>query len=150
VANASAHLLEEAFFPREMRQSRGEDGVPHATSKYGFEWKILEWASKLSGAFTGSPHFPFLVLLNAAGAAERVVFGSAPETHDAQEWTSLCEGASAWLAYDPFDGPVYTYLSWDGLDQPTMERLVGSAFGPQDLTAEGLTIGFPRKWGVMF
>jgi hypothetical protein len=124
--------------------------VPRATHKYPFEWRILEWACKLSGAFTGSPHYPFLVLLDAAGVAERVVFGSAPETHDEKEWSSLREGAGAWLAYDPFDGPVYTYLSWDGLDQPTMERLVGSRLGQEDLMAEGVTIAFPRKWGVMF
>ena len=124
--------------------------MPRATCKYRFEWTILEWAGKLSKAFTGNRWYPFLVLLNAGGVAQEVVFGSAPETHDEKQWSSLREGATAWISYDPFDGPEYTYLSWDGLEQRTMERLIGSAFGQQDLTAEGMTIAFPGKWGVMF
>ncbi len=127
-----------------------EERVPHATNKYRFEWTILEWAWQLSDAFAGNAHYPFLVLLNASGVTERVVFGSAPTTHDEKEWVSLREGATAWIVYDPFEGPEYQYLSWDGLDQRTMERLIGSTFGQQDLTAEGMTIVFPRNWGVMF
>ncbi len=124
--------------------------MPHATCKYQFEWTIFEWAGKLSEAFTGNPWYPFLVLLNARGVVQEIVFGSAPETHNEKEWSLLREGATAWISYDPFAGPEYTYLSWDGLEQGTVERLSGSTFGQQDLTAEEMTIAFPEKWGVMF
>jgi hypothetical protein len=111
---------------------------------------MLEWAWRLSSEFTGDAHYPFLMLFDKSGVVQRVVFGSAPERHEESEWRPLREGASAWLVYDPFDGPVYTYLAWDGLDQGTVERLIGRAFGEEDLAADGSRIVFPRKWGVMF
>jgi len=124
--------------------------MPRATNKYRFEWMILQWAWTLSSTFTGDAHYPFLILFNADGVAERLVFGPAPETHDAQEWEQARERASGWILFDPFDGPAYQYLCWEGLDQRTVERLIGATFKPEDLTAEGETMAFPRKWGVMF
>jgi hypothetical protein len=124
--------------------------LPRATSKYGFEWKILQWASSLSRTFTGHPHFPFLVLMNTDGVADRLVFGSGPEQHDEAHWRQLQDTAPAWMAYDPFEGPVYQYLSWKGIDQRTVERLIGTSLLPQDFTAAGVTIAFPENWGVMF
>jgi hypothetical protein len=78
------------------------------------------------------------------------VFGSAPETHDEEQWAALRNGAPAWLCYDPFEGPEYTYLSWEGIGQRVMERLVGATFPPEDLTSEGERIVFRTQWGVMF
>jgi hypothetical protein len=124
--------------------------MPRASYKYQFEWKILEWAWKLSWAFCGGSHYPFVILFGASGVADRLVFGPAPETHDENEWKRLLERAPAWLAFDPFEGPEYQYLSWEGLERQTVERLIGITFGPEDFGSEEGTIAFPTKWGVMF
>jgi hypothetical protein len=121
-----------------------------ATNKYRFEWTILKWASKVSQAFCGNAHYPFLILFNASGVADRLVFGSAAETHNENDWKQLRGRGPGWLEYDPFEGPEYQYLSWEGLDQQTLERLIGTTFGPEDFSADGETTAFPSKWGVMF
>ena len=100
--------------------------MPRATYKYQFEWKILEWAWKLSWAFCGGSHYPFVILFGASGVADRLVFGPAPETHDENEWKRLLERAPAWLAFDPFEGPEYQDPSWEGLERQTVERLIGN------------------------
>jgi len=127
-----------------------EERMPRATNRYLFEWIVFEWAGKLSSWFTGGPYCRFMVLLDAGGVAERVVFRATPDTYDEEEWSSMRDRASAWIEYDPFDAPEYAYVSWDCVQQQTMERLVGHAFGHDELSAEGKTIDFPSQWGVMF
>lgn len=123
--------------------------MPHATSKYRFEWKTWEWAAGFAGSLAGHPHIPFLILFTATGSAERVLFGSAPESHE-DSWQPLRDATASWLFFDPFEGPEYQYLCWQGLEQRTLERLIGAKFSPDDFSAHGETIEFPAKWGVMF
>ena len=124
--------------------------MPRATYKYRFEWTILEWAWKLSTAFCGRAHYPFLILFSASGVADRLVFGPTPAPYDENDWTQLREHAPGWFEFDPFDFPEYQYLSWEGLERQTVERLIGTTFGPEDFGAKGETIAFPSMWGAMF
>ncbi len=127
--------------------------MPHSTCRFPFEWKIREWVAGLSRTLAGDAHYPLLILLTAEGVVQRIVLGPSPQTHDDGEWEALRRTASAWLSYDPFEGPEYQYVSWEGITQSTIERLLGSALGPADLTAQPAapeTIPFPEKWGVMF
>jgi hypothetical protein len=124
--------------------------MPHSTSRYRFEWKVLDWASRLSTALTGHPHYPFLVLFTPDGQLRQIHLGDAPERHDDAVWQRLRAAAPAWLAYDPFEGPEYTYLQWQDVPKATFERLLGATFTTEDLTAADQGIEFPATWGVMF
>lgn len=123
--------------------------MPHATNQYGFEWKILEWATRFSKALCADPHVPFLIVLSADGHAEQIHFGRAPEEHDEDVWRQLRTPASAWFAYDPFEGPVHTHLSWQLVPRAVFERLLGAPLVAVDTTA-GPQIDFPDTWSVMF
>ena len=124
--------------------------MPRATNQYQFEWMILEWAWGVSVALTGDVHYPFIIVFGSEGVAQQVRLGTAPEEHEEAEWRALRDAAAAWLCYDPFEGPEYTYVDWDGLTQETMQRLIGRTFAEEDLSAGGTAIAFPTKWGVMF
>jgi hypothetical protein len=124
--------------------------MPHATNQYPFEWKIFEWATRLSKLLTGHSHYPFLILFAPNGQMHQIHFGDGPEEHDERLWQELRESAHAWLAYDPFEGPAYSNISWYQLPQGTVERLVGAPFTVEDLTAGAQTIKFPATWSVMF
>jgi len=124
--------------------------MPHATNQYRFEWKILEWAGRLGGSLSGQPHVPFLILFSSDGRPQQIHFGHAPEQHDEPAWRRLRESTPAWFAYDPFEGPVYTSVSWQHLPKAVFERLLGTPFVREDLTANGRQIEFPDTWSVMF
>jgi hypothetical protein len=124
--------------------------MPHSTSKYPFEGKIGGWASRLSSALPGHPHYPFLVLFAAGGQVRQIHFGHAPQQHDDAVWRQLKADASSWLAYDPFEGPEYTYIHWQDVSKATFERLLGAPFTSEDLTVGDQAIDFPATWGVMF
>jgi len=124
--------------------------MPHSTCRYPFEWKILEWASRLSTALTGHPHYPFLAFFASDGQLRQIHFGDAPERHDDAAWQVLREAAPMWLAYDPFEGPEYAHIHWQQVPKATFERLLGTPFSAEDLTAGAQGIEFPSTWGVMF
>ena len=124
--------------------------MPHATNKYPFEWKIFEWAGRLSKQLTGNFHYPFLILLSRDGRVLQVHFGDAPEQHDEHVWQQLREANPCWFVFDPFEGPVYTYLTWQNAPRTTFERLLGTPFGPGDFTSQDQCIEFPSTWGVTF
>lgn len=124
--------------------------MPRATCRYGFEGKVFAWAGGFSHTLTGHVHYPFLVIFGADGAARQVLVGESPERHDEAKWQAAREGAESWLVYDPFDGPVYTYIEWTNVDREVMERLLGAPFEPGDFASEGEPADFPSSWDVMF
>lgn len=124
--------------------------MPHATNQYGFEWRILEWASRLSSQLTGAADFPFLMLFGPDGQIHRIHFGDGPQQHDDRAWQLLREAVPKWFFYDPFDAPEYTYIGWQGVAEAWFELVLGVSFEISDLTAAGKTIEFPMNWGVMF
>ncbi len=124
--------------------------MPHATSKYPFEWKILDWAARLSQQLEGHPHYPFLMLFRAEGGVAEIHFGEAPEQHDDRRWQELMAATPSWFAYDPFEGPEYTFLHWQQVPRAVFERLLGAAFVPADFTSGNESIEFPSTWSVMF
>ncbi len=124
--------------------------MPHADNEYGFEWKVLKWAVAFSESLSGEAHVPFLILFTAEGHPLQAHFGPRPEQHDHEAWSRLKADAEGWLQYDPFEGPVYTYISWARLPMAVMERLLGAPFDEQDFTSGGKRIDFPVEWGVMF
>jgi hypothetical protein len=61
-------------------------------------------------------------------------------------------GDTPFLFYDPFDAPEYTWLEWQGIARPIMERLLGQAFVETDFFSlkDGRQQPYPETWGVMF
>ncbi len=124
--------------------------MPHATNRYPFEWKIFTWAHAFSKSLAGRAHVPFLILFSSDQYAQQIHFGHGPEQHDEDAWRQLRDSAPAWLAYDPFEGPVYTRVSWQQVPRGTFERLLGAQLVDDDLAANGEAIVFPDAWSVMF
>ena len=124
--------------------------MPRATSKYPFEWKILQAASHLSSGLAGHEYLPFLILLSPEGQTRQILFGDSPERKDVAVWDPLMQAARAWFMYDPFDGPVYTYIAWQQVSQRTLERILRITFEETDFTASDGRLSFPLSWNVMF
>jgi hypothetical protein len=132
--------------------------MPHATAKYPFEWEILSWAGHLSAVMTGEMRC-FLLILDPDGTVRQLFFGEDEYNYDREMWGALKESNECWLFYHPFDGPAYTYINWQGIEQRTIERLIGKDFQETDFAtpafphspeAVGNRIEFPTFWGVMF
>src|SRR5262245_17307254 len=104
--------------------------MPRATAAYLFEFKVAEFAGRLSAALTGGNR-PFLIVFGEGGAARTVTF-EPPAT----PWLDLCRELERvgrpYLFYDPFDAPEPFYLSWHRVERATMERLVGRPFEEPD------------------
>ena len=134
--------------------------MPHATHAYPFEAKVARFAGELSGRFTAGPVLrPFLLTLDRAGNVVSLSF-----ERDSSGWhervRALEASAVPHLFYDPLDdGLEYVWLSWQGVERPVMERLIGRRFEEADfLPVPGfigragkspLGEGFPVTWGVM-
>jgi hypothetical protein len=124
--------------------------MPHATNQYGFEGKIFEWATGFSRQLAGQFDYPFLILFSPDGVVREVHFGDAPMQHDDSAWQALRQAVPTWFFYDPFEAPEYTQIGWQQVRQAWFERLLGTPFAPDDLTAAGHPIEFPMTWQVMF
>ena len=135
--------------------------MPHTTYAYGFEAKVGEFAGSLSARFTaGGPMRSFLLELDGGGNVTSLSFGDG-----SREWVERTQAArrlgTPHLFYDPLgDGMEYVWLSWEGIEQDVMERLVGRQFEGADFLpipafarrARALDDGgrLPLSWGVMF
>jgi hypothetical protein len=135
--------------------------MPRTTHGYGFEAKVLEYASGLSARFTtGAAMRSFLLEVGRDGSVTSLSFGD-----NSREWTELALAAqrtgTAHLFYDPLnDGMEYVWLSWQGVKQQMMERLIGQQFDEADFLpipafARRVRVlnpeaQFPLTWGVMF
>ena len=129
------------------------------TQAYPFEWKVLGFASSLSGRLASGPgDRSFLMELDSDGAVRTLQFECPEDSwHTLKE--SLEKADTPYLFYDPFDAPVYTWLSWRRIGRPTMERLMGECFEDADFqkhehaTSRAPDLNpseYPGSWGVMF
>lgn len=132
--------------------------MPHATYAYPFEFKIFGFADELSQRLSGGER-SFLLIFDENGAARSLYF-----EHGESSWHDLTrklESAEvSFLFYDPFEAPEFYWLSWNKVDRPTMERLIGEAFMETDFMVGDpfsprqpdtiSSIDYPMTWGVMF
>ena len=135
--------------------------MPHTTHAYGFEEKVVGFAGGLSARCTaGETVRSFLLELDRGGSVRSLSLEGG-----SQEWRERASAAghsgTPHLFYDPLDdGMEYIWLSWQGIAQHVMERLIGQRFEGVDflpvpafaLRARALDRAgrFPRSWGVMF
>ena len=131
--------------------------MPRATAKYRFEWKMFSWAGHLSEVMSGENRC-FLMVADDKGTVRELLIGEDEYHYDKEVWGKLMESSCCWLFYHPFDGPVYTFMCWEGIGRSTMERLMGEPFEENDFSEgipgappiEGEGIEFPTSWSVMF
>src|SRR5262249_44826488 len=127
--------------------------MPHTTHAYPFEGKVAQFARELSRRFTaGPPPRSFLLVLHPARHVGFLrLWQTGPGRHE----------RAPHLLYDPLDdGVEYVWLSWQGIERPVMERLIGQRFEEADFLPEAAFAGragklprekeFPASWGVMF
>src|SRR5258708_5083222 len=102
--------------------------MPHTTHAYPFEAKVGRFADELSQRFTtGTSLRSCLLVLDRDGSVLTLSFEGSPGWHErvrALEATGV-----PYLFYDPLeDGMEYVWVSWQGIERVTMERLIGQAF----------------------
>lgn len=135
--------------------------MPRTTHAYGFEAKVDGFAGGLSARFTtGAVMRAFLLVLDRDGNVTSLSFEDG-----SRGWVERAASAGRagghYLFYDPLDdGMEYVWLSWGGIEQPVMERLIGQRFEAADFIpipafarrarALDLPGQFPSSWGVMF
>lgn len=131
--------------------------MPRSTARFQFEWKMLAWAAKFSRLLAGENRC-FLLLTDADGAVRQLLIGENEYEYDKDTWQAHMQSHPSWLFYHPFDGPVYTFMRWQGIERCTIERLVGGNLedehpaGPLPGSRLDETEGgeFPSSWMVMF
>jgi hypothetical protein len=135
--------------------------MPHTTYAYRFEGEVGEFARELSVRFTtGESLRSFLLVLDRDGNVSSLSFEA-----DSSEWKegtrAIVDSEAPHLFYDPLDdGLEYIWLSWSGIEQSVMERLIGQQFEETDFrpipnfASRAVRLRpagqFPRSWGVMF
>ena len=126
--------------------------MPHTTRGYRFEDAILEWVVKLAPPALGD--FPTVLIFVADQRIERI-YAWRRGAFDHAEKDRLADPSRSWLFYDPFEPLEYWWLSWNKIDRPTMEGLIGSPLSiersPFAVPSERpMLTEFPAGWGVMF
>src|SRR5215210_2284097 len=101
--------------------------MPHTTAAYYFEGKVAEWAARLAYQMTGQHDSTFVMVF---GSDDTVRVTLVPRRRGAEllKQERPLEGAEPYLVYDPFEAPEYCWLSWQGISQEVMERLIGKKF----------------------
>ena len=134
--------------------------MPRTTYAYPFEWKVLNFAGDQSSRLTARENPQgFLMQFDEPGSVNRMEFGCPDEGWHVLKQACIDTG-SAFLLFDPFDAPEYTWLEWQGIQRATMERLLGEAFEAPDFKKADVSTpaapdlkpagAFPDSWSVMF
>ncbi len=120
--------------------------MPHSTSRFPLERRILNWANGLSEKMSGAST-RFFAVIDETGQIKSMAFGAEAKPDKA---------AASWLFFEPLGVPGYFYLEWHGVKQAVMERLMGEAFSKDDFlprspaSGKGALKTFPESWSVMF
>ena len=133
--------------------------MPRTTHAYGFELKVAGFVGELCARFTaGESLRPFILELDRGGGVTSLSFDDG-----SREWMGRADGlrGGPHLFYHPLEGGIeYIWLSWEGVGQSAMERMIGRPFEEADFMplphfarrARALEPAgrFPTTWGVMF
>ncbi len=123
--------------------------MPRSTHEYRFEIRVahgvgarLERLLELTGDASS-----YLLTVRPDGTVAVIAVPTDGDVWEPRE--AIRASGDPYVFYDPLDdGMEYRYLQWHGIDRPTMERLMGHPFEPDDF--HGWTGDFPESWDVMF
>ena len=137
--------------------------MPHTTHAFGFEARVCGFAYEICARFTTGERErgrTFLVIFDRDGNVLSLSFADGSREWSENAW-SIVRSEAPHLFYDPIDdGMEYIWLSWKGIDQFVMERLIGQRFEEADFqpipiyARRARNLGpekqLPQSWGVMF
>ena len=132
--------------------------MPRSTFKYYFEMMVLGGMGKLSHQFSGSEgEQGFTVELDHSGHVKKW-YSQLHYENFRDYFPSSDDGRKlSYIFYDPFDAPEYTYIAWQNVSKPTMERLLDITFEDKHFLPNFIEKGktysgmkFPESHGVMF
>lgn len=106
--------------------------MPRATSQYPLENKVWDGFAKLAFQLTGKSGEGngFKAALNSEGSLLSIFSQS-----EYPDFRDCGENAEATLFYDPFDGPVYQFISWSDVSADSLERILNIELVPEDLVS---------------
>jgi hypothetical protein len=125
--------------------------MPKSTSRYRFEFRLHDWAERLSLQLCGA-RVGFFVGLRADGSVRRVYFRPHGEAVSGEDKAALTEAHPAWFLYQPYEDEGAAYLEWLGLDEGTVERWLGKRLERADfldVRSTGHHDGWPETWRVI-
>ena len=104
--------------------------MPRATNQFPFENKVWEGLAKLAVQLTGKSGEGngFKAILNSEGSLLSVF-----SQCDYPDFKDRGKDAEATLFYDPFEGPVYQFISWSNVSADSLERILNIELLPEDL-----------------
>jgi hypothetical protein len=124
--------------------------MPLHTSRFRFEYRVLDWCEALSRGLCGQ-RASFFVGMRDDGTPRRLYFGRADEPLEGERKTRLAEAYTSWLLYMPADEPGTGYLEWLGLPRAVAERWLGRGLEPSDLVdvrTGAARADWPADWRV--
>jgi hypothetical protein len=123
--------------------------MPQTTAQFPFEFKLMEWAARLTRNMTGENR-GFLILLYPDGSVQEIVFANGPRHFDFKKHQNFAGPRRRWILYHPYDAPRHTWMEWRNVPLPTVERLMSTRFNQTDFVGKNRVIEFPVSWMVMF
>ena len=125
--------------------------MPTSTSRYRFEFRLHDWAQRLSTDLCGE-RCAFFVGLRDNGTLRRTYFAQPDQPFDGTRKAALAEAHPRWFLYSPYEEEGSAYLEWLGLDQAIAERWLGRRFELADfldVRSTGTRDGWPESWRVI-
>lgn len=124
--------------------------MPTSTSRYRFEYRLADWAEKLSISLCGA-RCALFVGLREDGSLRRIYFAAPGEGFDGPSKTSLAESHVSWFLYQPYEDEGSAWVEWLGLRREVAERWLGRRLEPADfldVRSTGARDGWPDAWRV--
>lgn len=125
--------------------------MPASTTRYRFEYRVNDWATRFSISLCGR-RSAFFVGLREDGSVRRIYFAPRGEEFDGAQKVQLAEAHPRWLLFQPYDEDNSAYLEWLGVDRPTMECWLGRRLEPgdfMDVRSTGTRDDWPDAWRVI-
>ncbi len=95
--------------------------MPAHTSRYRFEYRLLDWCEALSTGLCGA-RSSFFVGLREDGTPRRLYFAPPEEPLEGDRKTKLAAAYASWFLYVPAEEPGMGYLEWLGVPRNVAER----------------------------
>ena len=121
------------------------------TSRYRFEFRVNDWASKWSLQLAGQ-RVAIFIGLRPDGTIRRVYVSPPNRPISGEQKALLGQEYTSWLIYLPYEQDGAAYIEWLALPQPVIERWLGRVFEPADfidVRTTGSRDGWPDSWRVI-
>lgn len=124
--------------------------MPIHTSRYRFEYRLLDWCEALSRGLTGG-RTSFFAGLRDDGSLRRLYFARSDEPFEGERKLKLADIYPSWLLYTPAEEAGSGYLEWLALPRDVAERWLGRAIEASDLVdvrTGSARADWPTDWRV--